>query len=229
MVKMLLTKIWFVSLGLLLASLIVSPHVIAETQSPPKGPTEEQLSKKKWAVIEGFRSAKFGMNEKQLLRAIAKDFKISSNKVKRVFNSEVKTNNLIIRVPNLLKNGETADIVFILGYKSKKLIHVNIDWGKNVVDNFDPDTVLGSANLLNVFFRGKRYKRAGYVVNHQLNDRELIVFRGRDQKNRTVLLRFITPDPKQGEDFMEARKSVSLILSYILNVNKPDVFQSKQK
>ena len=106
MVKMLLTKIWFVALGLLLASLIVSPHVIAETNHQPKGPTEEQLSKKNGLLLKDSAQQKFGMNEKQLLRAIAKDFKISSNKVKRVFNSEAKTNNLIIRVPNLLKNGK---------------------------------------------------------------------------------------------------------------------------
>ena len=54
---------------------------LAESQAPLNAPKAEQLNKKKWKVIDGFRSAKFGMNEKQLLRAISKDFNwvISAN------------------------------------------------------------------------------------------------------------------------------------------------------
>lgn len=229
MVKIPLFKIWFVSVGMLLAPLTFLPPVIAESQTPPKDLTEDQPSIKKWAVIDGFRSAKFGMNEKLVLQAIAKDFKISSNQVKQEFNPAGKTKLLIIRVPSLLKNGETADIVYILGYKSKKLFHINVDWGKGVTDKFDPVEVLSSGNLLLSYFLKKRYKRKGYLVNHKptYDKEEIILFRGRDKKNRTVLLRFIKPFPKQGEDFKKARKHVSLILSYILDVKKPDIYTKR--
>jgi hypothetical protein len=227
MVKTPLCKIWFISLGTLFALLMFSPQVIAESQTLSNDLTEEQPSIRKWAVIDGFRSAKFGMTEKLVLQAITKDFKVPSNQVKQELDPVSKTKLLITRIPNLLKNGETADIVYILGFKSKKLIHINIDWGKGVTDNFDPVNVLSSGNLLLSHFLKKRYKRKGYLVNHEptYDEEEIIFFRGRDKKNRTVLLRFKKPLPKQGEDFIKARKNVSLILSYILDVNKPDVFQ----
>ena len=42
----------------------------------------ESLKKNRWADIKGFRSAKFGMNEKSVYRAIATDFNLAKSKVK---------------------------------------------------------------------------------------------------------------------------------------------------
>ena len=55
-----------------LTFLTTTPTSIAKTQTPTK-------SEKKWAEVDGFRSAKFGMREKDVYRAINKDFKIQTN------------------------------------------------------------------------------------------------------------------------------------------------------
>ena len=95
--------------------------------------------------------------------------------------------------------------------------------------NFDPKKVLTSANLLRDHLMKKRYKREGFLTNARLRDDLYIVFRGRDKNDRTILLRFKKPAPQKGEDFIAARKHVSLVLSYILDVKKPDIFNGKQK
>jgi hypothetical protein len=202
---------------------------VAQSQSQLGNKQGGQLSKKKWKVIDGFRSAKFGMNEKQVLRAITKDFKIPSNKVKRHTNVIEGTKALIVLTPNLLNNGETADIVYILGYKSKKLVTINITWGKGVTDNFDPEKILATANLLRNHFTKRRYKREGFVVNAKFNDEAVIFFRGRDKKDRTIVLQLKTPQNKTKKGLIKKRKDVSLLLSYLLNAKKTDIRQGKKK
>ena len=229
MVKASLVKTSWLILGVFFSTFTTSLESRADAQTPLKDPIAGQLTKNKWKVFDGFRSAKFGMNEKQLLRAIARDFKIPRNKVSLQMNLMEKTKTLTIRVPNLLIQGEPADIVYILGYKSKKLTMINIDWGAGVTNNFDPKKVLTSANLLRDHLMKKRYKREGFLTNARLRDDLYIVFRGRDKNDRTILLRFKKPAPQKGEDFLAARKHVSLVLSYILDVKKPDIFNGKQK
>jgi hypothetical protein len=228
MVKISFRKILYLALMGLLASLIILPHSIAQTQTNLKDQIAQTPKKKEWAVIDGFRSAKFGMNEKEVLRAISKDFKISNDKVIRKFNSLEKTKALIIKVPNLTKHGETSDIVYILGYKSKKLITINIDWGKGVSNKFDPKKILAIGNGLRRYFAKKRFKEKGYTENKKLNDEQYMLFRGRDKLDRTILLRFNKPFPRKGNNFIEARNNVSMVLSYIQSQTAQDIFQGKK-
>ena len=97
-------KIWL-TLALLLYSF--STGGLAESQSPLKTLNTGQFITKQWKVIDGFRSAKFGMSEKQVMRAIAKDFKISKSKVKLDVHPTEKTTNLSITVPKLLGGNAT--------------------------------------------------------------------------------------------------------------------------
>ena len=61
------------------------------------------------------------MDEKKVSRAIGKDFKISSSKIKRNRNSIEKTVSLEISVPELLGAGGAAKIGYIFGHKTKIL------------------------------------------------------------------------------------------------------------
>jgi hypothetical protein len=182
--------------------------------------------KKKWKVIDGFRSAKFGMSEKKVIRAIAKDFKISEEKVERQFPAKERTTVLTIHVPSLMKLGGPADIFYILGYKSKRLIQINIDWGKGVSDSFSSKDLVALANILRNHFTKKRYKPNGYVVNKKINDNSVIVFRGQNKKGRGIILHL---ESGKKEKKIEADKSYSLFLSYISDIKNPDIFSSKSK
>ena len=147
---------WFFLL-ILIYFLLVSGLPV-EAQVPTKGnstsSTEsgktlfESLKKNPWADIKGFRSAKFGMNEKSVYRAIATDFKLAKSKVKKTTNAKEHTTGLEIIVPDLFATGGTAKVGYVFGYKSKKLIHINVLWGRGAAENIDGQSVVNTANLL---------------------------------------------------------------------------------
>ena len=222
---MLLRKTAWLVLGVFLLAFTTAGG-IAESQAPMKDPKAAQLSKKKWRVVDGFRSAKFGMSEKQVMQTIAKDFKISKNRVTRDIHAIEKTVNFEITVPNLMAAGGTAKIGYVFGHKSRRLIQVNVVWGKGVTDNVDGKSVVVAANLLRSHFVKKRYQKKGFTVNIKVNDNAVIIFRGRDEKGRMVLLVLITP---KTEEKQPGHNNVRLRLSYMLNVDKPDIFKAKGK
>jgi hypothetical protein len=163
------------------------------------------------------------MDEKKILKAIAKDFKISKSKVRREVNPTAKTTSLTLHLPRLIEVGGLADIVYVLGYKSKKLVQVNIDWGAGVTNKFDQQDLIHASILLQRHFVKKRYIKDGYMLNGKLKNGTIIVFRGRDKKGRLILFRL----RKQKNNRKEARKNNSLILSYILDLENPDVLKAK--
>jgi len=183
----------------------------------------ESLKKNRWADIKGFRSAKFGMNEKSVYRAIATDFNLPKKKVKKTRNANDHTTALEIIVPDLFSTGGAAKVGYILGYKSKKLMHINVLWGKGAAEKVDGKDVLTTANLLRTHFLKKRYKEEGLVANGKLSDTSTVVFRGKDKKNRMILLMLGTQLKKEGMTDEQIINSTSLVLSYLLNPDEPDV------
>jgi len=179
--------------------------------------------KKKAAKIEGFRSAKFGMKEKDVLRAIQKDFKISKSEIKRTISSLEQTTILSITAPKILKIGGPAKIAYILGYKSKKLVQVNIAWGRGATKNVDGKGVVDVANFLRTHLIKKQYKKEGFIANARMTDETTVVFRGKDKKNRMALLVLNAPKKSKDEDAEATLKKVSLKLSYLADPANPDI------
>jgi hypothetical protein len=219
---MLLRKTAWLALGFFLVTFSATGSV-AQAQAPLKVSKAAELSTKKWEVIDGFRSAKFGMDGKQVLRAIAKDFKISKSRVERKVHPVAGTTALILHLPRLMDIGGPANIVYILGYKSKTLVQINILWGEGVTKKFDQQDVTNAAKLLRKHFVKKRYKKDGYLLNWKLEDGTIVMFRGKDKKDRMISLLMPSSKVKKGKDKIGASKYVSLKLSYILDVDKPDI------
>ena len=115
-------------------------------------------------------------------------------------------------------------IFYILGYKSKRLIQVNLDRGKAVTDNFSSEELFTISNLLRDHFTRKRYKANGYAVNKNINDNSVLVFRGQNKKGRGITLNLESSKKEEG---VAADKSYSLFLSYISDVKNPDIFIGK--
>jgi hypothetical protein len=216
-------SIGWLSLPVIITTLL-GTVLTAESQAPLKNsvktPTQDiplvKKLTKKWAVINGFRSARFGMTEKEVLQAIATDFKISKRKVEKKLLNEGKMTALIVHVPQIMDIGGPSDIVYILENKQKRLIRVNIDWGKSVTDNVIGKDILTAANLLRNHFVKKRYKKKLYAYNRRIKDTMMIVFRGYDKKNRSILLRLESPMAKS-VDQERAGKHLSLVLTYANN------------
>ena len=180
---------------------------------------------KPWANIDGFRSAKFGMRMDEVKQAILKDFGIFDSKIDAINHPTEQTQSLGVSIDQLLPKSGKSRVVYVFGYKSKRLMQVNILMGHPVDTNITPQQVVDSGNLLGNHFFKKRYLEDGLVAHARLNDGSVLIFRGKDQKGRMALLRLSNPQPNEGnkEDL-----KITLTLSYIEKPEQPDAFQLKE-
>ena len=184
---------------------------------------ETSPAKQSWANIEGFRTAQFGMNERDVLKSIYKDFKIGRKAVARIEHPEEKTISLGIDVEKLLPDSGPSKIFYILGHQSKRLIHINIIWGKPVTPKPEAENVVATANQLRNHLAHKTYQKEGFALNTKLGENIILVFQGQDKRGRAVKL--VLVNPKSGSK--KAGENISLTLSYIEKPGKPDVFRIK--
>src|SRR5215471_4966714 len=91
-------------------------HAGAASVAPPMPAT----------TIDGFRRARFGMNEQQVREAIRQEFPGAA--IARTVHPSEKTTVLSITVSDLLPDTGNARIYYILGYRSKTLVQVNLLW-----------------------------------------------------------------------------------------------------
>ena len=210
-------KLMVVFLSLILTGVFFTGIVLAK---PDAGTGASQ----KWAVVNGFRSAQFGMKERDVIKAIKKDFGIGKKQVSRKVHPNEKTVTLGIKVKKLLPESGTAKVFYILGYKSKRLIHINVIWGKPVTKNPNAESVVATANQLRNHFAQKKYQKEGFALNAQLGEGVILVFQGKDRKGRAA--RLLLSNPKAEKD-KKTDKNIALTLSYIEKPQDPDVFRIK--
>jgi hypothetical protein len=188
----------------------------AEKAPEPAGPPAE---------IAGFRTAQFGMSEDQLRRAIGKDFPNAATKLKKTTHPSEKTTVLTLPIADLVPHTGSAQVSYILGHKSKKLIQVNVVWRSDGSEEHN-ETVVGTANSLRDYFAGQSYKPGSVVANRQLNDNAIVVFRGADAQDRLVLMVLHGSAAAEGKDEKAPPpRPLSLELSYIADAAHPDVFR----
>ena len=191
---------------------------------------------KPWANINGFRSAKFGMTMKEVKKSIRQDFGISDakitiliglsdEKITTINHPTEKTQSLAITIEKLLPDSGKSRVVYVFGYQTKRLIQVNILTGHPVDKKVIAQQVVNSGNLLGNHFFKKRYQEDGLVAHARLSDGSILIFRGKDQKGRMVILRLSNP---QSTDENSKDLKISLNLSYIEKPGKPDIYQLRE-
>jgi len=180
---------------------------------------------KPWASIDGFRSAKFGMKIEEVKKAIRQDFFIQDGKIDTVTHPTEQTQSLGITINKLLPISGKSRVVYVFGFQSKRLIQVNILVGHPADTDITPQQVVDSGNLLGNHFFKKRYQEDGLMAHARLNDGSVLIFRGKDQNGRMVLLRLSNPQSTKNKD---EKMKISLTLSYIEKPLQPDAFQLKE-
>lgn len=212
-------SIWLVLLVILLTG------GVAQSQSNAGREEARRTPGKKLRIIDGFRSAKFGMNEKQVRRAIIKDFKVPKKFLFRNVDPKNKTTRLIFTVKDLILKGGVTQITYYLGYKSKRLIQVNLAWGKGVTpaEKNNSKLIVSASRILSSYFKKQGFMKDKYLDDVQLKNGTIIMFRGQDKKGRMIILRLHSFDPKKPK---ETDENILLVLSYIKDVNNPDFFQN---
>jgi hypothetical protein len=178
------------------------------------------------AVIEGFRQARFGMNEEQVKQAIRKDFPEPAGKLARTIHPTEKTIVLTLTVADLLPHSGNARISYILGHRSKKLSQVNIVWSSDGSTAGD-ETIVGTANSLRDYFFTENFKPDNVVANHQLAPDAILVFRASDEQKRTILLVLsgVAAAARAEDKKTPKPPPLTLELSYIDDPAHPDVFR----
>ncbi|MGV7222258.1 MAG: hypothetical protein ACQ9MH_12100 [Nitrospinales bacterium] len=184
------------------------------------------------AAVDGFRSAKFGMSQEMVLKAIFKDFKITKSKIKVETHPIDRTENYLVQVNDLIPESGVAQIAYLFGYKTKKLFQVNVLWRNSGDAKKNAKGLISTANLLRSLFLKKGFAKDKSIANHQLKDGSIIVFRGKDNLGRMVLL-FLnnpvgTPEKaklKSAKEKAALAKKMTLMLSYMEKPSKPDVFK----
>jgi hypothetical protein len=131
-----------------------------------------------------------------------------------------------LTVADLLPNTGNARVSYIFGYRSKKLIQINIVWTSDSSAAGD-ETVVGAANSLRDYFASQNFKPDSAVANRQLAENTILVFRANDLQGRTVLLVLsgVAAAAHHEEKKGPQPPPLTLELSYILDAAHPDVFR----
>jgi hypothetical protein len=128
------------------------------------------------------------MTEAQVRAAAEKDFKLRPADIKVAENPAEKTRVLIAAVPEPLPGGGRAQISYVLGYKSKKLIQVGLIWAKATDPKLTPERIVENAQVLQAYFRSAGYRPDSIALNAPFA-KGIVAFRGNDaQGHATVLI-----------------------------------------
>jgi hypothetical protein len=172
--------------------------------------------------IKGFRSALFGMSEADVRAAIVKDFGVSPDSIHASQNGAEHTRILLVKAPDVLPDGGVAEVAYVLGYKTKKLIQIGVSWSAATDDKLTPERLLSNAETLRAYFLSASYKPDTIVNNMPVSD-GLLMFRGGDLEGRTtvLLLRGATSGDKPPRTF----SPTGLALFYLADAKNPDVYR----
>ncbi len=186
------------------------------------------LAAEEAAVVDGFRSAKFGAIEAQVKKAITKDFGHKGDDIQTLVHPLEKTTSYNVVVDDLIPDSGKAAISYILGYKSESLMQVSVVWGTVVEPEATLDELKVTAIILRNHFLKRGFDSDKVITNRNADDGSNIVFRGSDEKGRTVLLQLAAPAVEQAEGTTESAQPAWLRLSYIENPEMPDIFRVEE-
>jgi hypothetical protein len=174
-------------------------------------------------AIEGFRSAKFGMNEADVRAAMTRDFNAKPDAIKAQDNVSELTRSVLLSVPELLPNGGAAELSYVFGYKSKSLIQVGAVWSKGTDAAMTPEKLFSNANILRAHFLSEGFKPESIAVNMPVNG-GIVMFRGSDAKDRSVIL-LLQGTFENKENNQRVLTPTSLLLFYVADAKSPDIFK----
>lgn len=137
--------------------------------------------------LAGFRSARFGMDEAAVRAAIEADFGVPAEGIVAGDNTVERTRVLSVRVPDLLPDGGTAQVSYILGYRSRALIQVGILWAEGIDPELTPAMLVANGDLLRAHFLAAGYDPDTVTSDLVLED-GVLLFRGADADGHTAIL-----------------------------------------
>ena len=173
--------------------------------------------------VNGFRSAKFGMNEADVRAAIVKDLGVKPEAIRAETNASEQTRVLLVKAPEVLPGGGMAEVSYVFGYKSKTLIQVGATWSKTTDEKMTPDQLFSNSTVLRAHFVAAGYKPDSIATNMPING-GILMFRGSDSKGRTAML-ILQGTLANGEGNQRVLTPNALLLFYVADAKTPDVYR----
>jgi hypothetical protein len=174
-------------------------------------------------LIDGFRSAKFGMSEVDVLKAIKTDFAISNNAVSQTNNTVTGTHLFKITVKNLLPHSGQAVLTYSFGYQTDKLDEIDVTWDAKDTGN-SPAILLQNGAVLQNYFLGEAFAPGSVTGSALLTNGNLLLFRGTDSAGHAVAL-FISGPATHDANNKTNITPEDLTVAYAADPLHPDVFK----
>jgi hypothetical protein len=229
-------SVWFPAflMSLALVNVPASAQDAAVTPSPNAiSTTEGATTPAAAATVEGFRSARFGMDEAAVREAIVADFGVADADIQVGENAAERTRILSVSVPDVLDGGGTALVSYVLGYSSNKLDQVSVLWSPDTDASIDGAKLVANGSVLQSYFLQSGFDASAVVVDAAVPE-GVVMFRGLDAQGRMALLLLrggidAAAQPAEGDAAGQTQFiSNGLLLAYLANPSDPDVFSVEQ-
>jgi hypothetical protein len=173
--------------------------------------------------IDGFRSARFGMDETSLKAAIVQDFQADPAALSAVDNPVEKTRVIVLRLAALDPGPGPATVTYILGAASKRLIHVNVTWsGAPDASEAERSAIAAAGVQLADHLRGQLAK-PGAATAGVPDANGVVLFATTNARNAAIQLRLSGVPIGERASHLPPGTRARLTLSYIADVRHPDV------
>ena len=179
--------------------------------------------------VTGFRDARFGMTEQEVRAVAVKSFGIKDADIKSAPNPTEGTAGLSVRLPSLDPGPGPATITYIFGYKTKRLIQVNVLWGEDTSNlPADANAIIGAGTRLARYFEGFTWRKDATRFGIPVGDNTVALFAGEDEKKGAlrVLVDGIKYQKQDGDKTTtspEPKGPPKLVINYIADRENPDV------
>jgi hypothetical protein len=183
--------------------------------------------------LDGFRSANFGQSQKAVLLAIKNDFGISAKNVKKHKNSKDKTTILTIKVKALSPFLVDGNVHYVFGYKTRKLMQVNVVWVSDAKTKQGVSAFTASA--IDVLSYYSRFDLSNYnVVQGRAIKNGILLMAAVSKQSPYSTVEFILKGVKVSQDSNKLDVDVikgekpTVSLRYIKDLKNMDVFTLKK-
>ncbi len=183
----------------------------------------------KYEVI-GFREAHFGMSEEEVRALIVKTLGAKPADITSGVNQVEGTSVLNVHVASLDPGPGPAQIGYIFGHQSKRLIQVNVIWGEDSAkDQIDPNLMIAAGTRLARYFAGFNWRKDTTRSGVPLGPNTVVLFSGEDEKKGAV--RLVVDNVKYQMQDKDNKETTSpepkgppkLMINYIADRDNPDI------
>lgn len=166
--------------------------------------------------IKGFRSAVFGMDQGQVLAAIAKDFHVPADQVQTTVTPLDRTTVLTATVHSLEPGPGPARVSYVLGAGSRRLVRVAVIW--ETAEASERAALIDDGQILVNYFKAQTWEKDATEGRAPLDAGGLSLFSGEDPDGAAVEVAV------QGAEGTSASPT-ALTVTYIQDVDHPDIYR----